>query len=137
MKKKSKLFGVQPKQSRAKEEFDENMKAILADASEISDQLKYMGIDPSSVKAVCVTSDNNGDQKAYTVDLTNLTTKPRQLSDAELDLLSGQADIDGEEIDCACSSCPRNQQTLNESSEHGRRFPLSLGEYSLLRNIKS
>lgn len=137
MKKKSRFFGSN-KQVQAKEEFDENMKAILSEASDIKDHLEQMGVDPASVRAVCVTTDRDtGEQAAYTVNLNNLSTKPRQLSDAELDLLSGQADIDGEEIDFACKSCPRNQQTLNESSVHGRVFPLTVGEVALLRNIKS
>lgn len=130
--KKEKKF---KKMQKSKSEFNENVSQILSEAAEIGKVFTALGIDPERIHAVCVTPAENGVNKAFDIDFSaNPSFNPRELSEEELDLLTGKADIDGEDIDRAyCESCNCCREQF--SDEPKEMYKLTLGEVALLKNL--
>lgn len=131
MKKEKKFKNVQT----AKKEFDDNVSQILSEAAEIGKVFTALGIDPERLHAVCVTPAENGINKAFDINFSvNPSFNPRELTEEEIDLLTGRADTDGEDIDkVCCESCSCCREEYDEVPK--AIYKLTLGEVALLKNL--
>lgn len=121
----------------SKKEFDENMTQILSEAAEIGKVFTALGIDPDSIRAVCITPAENGINKAFDINFSaNPSVNPRELTEEEIDLLTGKADIDGEDIDTVCCESCKFQCNDSSSNEPKEVYRLTLGEVALLWNLR-